>query len=138
VASQLGVGDEIIRIKFLKGMPDDIRSTLVAYDGGTLEELARVADTLLAYKPSLLPVHNITSQKLGPVDQYRFNDTPATPQSSYHQEDTHAYINYVPTQTNKQTNKQTKTSTTRLQWTSTTENGELRVAQQSAGTTTLL
>jgi hypothetical protein len=101
VASQLGVGDEIIRIKFLKGMPDDIRSTLVAYDGGTLEELARVADTLLAYKPSSLPLHNITSQKLGPVDQYRFNDTPTTPQISYHQEDTHAHINYVPTQTNK-------------------------------------
>lgn len=105
VASQLGVGDEIIRIKFLKGMPDDIRSTLVAHEGSTLEELARVADSLLSYKPSVLPIHNIATPKIGPVDQYRLSDTPATPQSSYHQEDTHTYINYIPAQTNKQTHQ---------------------------------
>ncbi|XP_018007641.1 uncharacterized protein LOC108665403 [Hyalella azteca] len=31
VANQLGVGEDIVRIKFLKGVPDDIRPILVTY-----------------------------------------------------------------------------------------------------------
>jgi len=100
VASQLGVGDEIIRIKFLKGLPDDMRPTLLTYGSASLEEMARVADTLMSYKPSVLPVNNISTPKIGPVDtdttQDRFSNTPALLQNSYHPHDT--YINYIPAQ----------------------------------------
>ena len=50
IAAQLGVDDAFLRLKFLKALPNNIRPLLVTYDESTsLEELARVADTLLAY-----------------------------------------------------------------------------------------
>ena len=50
VATQLGVDDSFIKLKFLKALPGNIRLLLVTYEDGTsLEELARVAETLLAY-----------------------------------------------------------------------------------------
>lgn len=51
VASQLNVGlsDEFLKIKFLKGLPDSIRPLLVTHEANSLEEIARVADTLIAY-----------------------------------------------------------------------------------------
>lgn len=53
IAAQLGVDDEFLKLKFLKALPNNIRPLLVTYDEGTsLEELARVADTLLAYGSS--------------------------------------------------------------------------------------
>lgn len=50
IAAQLGVDDAFIKLKFLNALPSNIRPLLVTYDEGTtLEELARVAETLLAY-----------------------------------------------------------------------------------------
>lgn len=48
-AAQLEVDDSFVKIQFLKAQPSDIRPLLVTYDESTsLEELARVAETLLA------------------------------------------------------------------------------------------
>ena len=50
IAAQLDVKDDFLKIKFLRALPNTIRPLLVTYDSATsLEELARVADTLLAY-----------------------------------------------------------------------------------------
>ena len=50
IAAQLDVKDDFLKIKFLKALPNTIRPLLVTYDPTTsLEELARVADTLMAY-----------------------------------------------------------------------------------------
>ena len=50
LASQLGLPDYFLRIKFLKAIPDSLRPTLASYDASTsLEELARVTDTLMDY-----------------------------------------------------------------------------------------
>ena len=50
VTTQLGVDDSFIKLKFLKALPGNIRLLLVTYEDGTsLEELAGVAETLLAY-----------------------------------------------------------------------------------------
>ena len=68
VANQLGVGEEIVRIKFLKGISDDIRPILVTYEGKSLEEMARVADTLMSYKPTILPVSNVKAALPPPRD----------------------------------------------------------------------
>ena len=56
IAAQLGVDDEFIKLKFLKALPDNIRPLLITYkDGTSLDELARVAETLLAYGSSSAP-----------------------------------------------------------------------------------
>ena len=56
LAAPLDVTDDFLRIKFLKALPNNIRPLLVTYDSTTsLEELARVADTLLDYSGSNQP-----------------------------------------------------------------------------------
>ena len=51
IGQQLGVDNEFLKLKFLKTLPNNIRPIVVAHDDGTssLEELARVADTMLAF-----------------------------------------------------------------------------------------
>ena len=50
IAAQLSVDDSFVKLKFLNALPSNIRPLLVTYDDSTsLEELARVAETLLAY-----------------------------------------------------------------------------------------
>lgn len=59
IAAQLGVDDSFIKLKFLKALPSSIRPLLVTYEeSSTLEELARVAETLLAYGSSNASVNN--------------------------------------------------------------------------------
>ncbi|XP_076038153.1 uncharacterized protein LOC143023506 [Oratosquilla oratoria] len=48
IGKQLGVDDDFIRLKFLRAVPSDIRPLLVTH-AGSLDELARVADTLIAH-----------------------------------------------------------------------------------------
>ncbi len=59
IANQLSVGEDIVRIKFLKSIPDDLRLLLVTYEGKSLEDMARVADTLMSYRSPVLPVNNV-------------------------------------------------------------------------------
>ena len=49
LASQMNLNDDFLKIKFLKALPNHVRMSLVTYNSDNLEELARVADTLLAY-----------------------------------------------------------------------------------------
>ena len=50
ISAPLDITDDFLRIKFLKALPDNLRPVLASYDCNTsLEELARVADTLLEY-----------------------------------------------------------------------------------------
>lgn len=59
LGERLNVDDEIIKCKFLKSLPDNIRASLIAYDTSSLDEMARTADTILAYNTNNNPVHNI-------------------------------------------------------------------------------
>lgn len=52
VQSNLGLSDEFLKIKFLKGLPDSVRPILATHNSASLDELARVADTLMAYSPA--------------------------------------------------------------------------------------
>lgn len=61
IGAQLGVGDAFIKLKFLNALPNNIRPLQETYDESTsLEELARVAETLLAYGSSG-KIENITT-----------------------------------------------------------------------------
>lgn len=48
-AGGLGLSDEFIKMKFIKGLPDSIRSNIVTYKSNDLDELARVADMLMSF-----------------------------------------------------------------------------------------
>ena len=53
IAVQLGVDDVFVKLKILKVLPSNIRPLLIICDESTsLEELARIAETLLAYGSS--------------------------------------------------------------------------------------
>jgi len=55
--ANLGLSDEFLKIKFIKGVPDSIRPMLATHAADSLDELARVADTMLAYNPSMSVSH---------------------------------------------------------------------------------
>lgn len=74
LAAPLEVTDDFLKIKFLKALPNTIRPLLVTYDSNTsLEELARVADTLLDYSGAS-PVNNsvslVSGQQTGTSSSY--------------------------------------------------------------------
>lgn len=76
IASQLDVNDDFLRIKFLKALPSSIRPMLVTYDPATsLEELARVADTLLAYNSDHVQsnVLNVSEDPCSKCSNYNVN-----------------------------------------------------------------
>lgn len=53
IATPLGLGEDFLKIKFIKALPDNIRPLIATYDSNTtLEELARVSDTLMSYNMS--------------------------------------------------------------------------------------
>ena len=50
IATPLALGEDFLRIKFIKALPNNIRPIIATYDTSTsLEELARVSDTLMSY-----------------------------------------------------------------------------------------
>jgi len=60
IAEPLKITDEFVKCKFLKALPDNIRPMLVASEHNSLDEMARVADTLIAYDSSKsAPVYNV-------------------------------------------------------------------------------
>ncbi|CAM1295428.1 Uncharacterised protein g1277 [Pycnogonum litorale] len=63
LGTQLNVGEDLIRHKFLTALPDSIRPVLLANNDTPLDELARIADTLIAYqKYSNVDIQSIQSK----------------------------------------------------------------------------
>ena len=50
VGQQLGLNDDFLKIKFLKGLPDTIRPIIVAKKDITLDEMAHAADCIMEYE----------------------------------------------------------------------------------------
>ena len=92
LASQLNVSEDFIKIKFLKAMPDDIRNILVTYNTDSLHELARVADTLLAYNTKHSNVASIKTNSYAHSHSQKppFQSSSNFRQSSYSQQPTHS------------------------------------------------
>lgn len=68
--ANLGLSDEFIKIKFIKGVPANIRPMLATHPTDSLDELARVADTMLAYNPPSA-VSYIKHNNAGHSDNYQ-------------------------------------------------------------------
>lgn len=81
IGTQLGLHDNFLKMKFLKALPDSIRPMLIIYQASSLEELARVADTLLEYSPqpsvnssySDLPASHPAPSNIPPIDHHAAN-----------------------------------------------------------------
>lgn len=72
LGDQLSMSDEFIKVKFLKSLPANIRPAVVTHESDTLEEMAKVADTLLAYQgssegSSVLSVTHNSNKQIGPI-----------------------------------------------------------------------
>ena len=50
LGQQLNLNDDFLKIKFLKGLPDNIRPIIVAKENMTLDEMARAADCIMDYE----------------------------------------------------------------------------------------
>lgn len=63
LGNRMNLSNEYLKVKFLKGLPSNVRMSLVTYDSDDLDELARVADMLLAYNTNsnFNAVHNVSS-----------------------------------------------------------------------------
>ena len=48
-ASSLGISNDFLKMKFIKGLPESIRANIVTYQSDSLDEMARVADMLISY-----------------------------------------------------------------------------------------
>lgn len=61
LGQQLGVNDDFLKIKFLKGLPDNIRPIIVSKEGISLDEMAHAADCIMAYEAGKgsSSVHNV-------------------------------------------------------------------------------
>ena len=60
LGQQLGLTDDFLKIKFLKGLPDSIRPIIVSKEDISLDEMAHAADCIMAYEAGKgSSVHNI-------------------------------------------------------------------------------
>lgn len=77
VQSNLGLTDDFLKIKFLKGLPDSIRPILVSHNASTLDELARFADTLISFMPVQSSISHISRPPRKPSNvRFSNNDNP--------------------------------------------------------------
>ena len=52
LATQLQVTDDFLKVKFITSLPPSIRPSIVSHESESLEAIAKIADTLIAYQNS--------------------------------------------------------------------------------------
>lgn len=84
IGSQLNVTDDFLKVKFIKSLPDNIRPSVLTHNSDSLEELAKVADTLLEYQSSsstssVCAVNKITNRNSMPRNNNNFTNVNPSP-----------------------------------------------------------